>query len=153
MKRYLRCRYWIIAIVVSLSLFMGCATAPLGPMVQVMPAPGKPFEMYQKEVQECKDWAFQQIGGQAAVDKANTAAMEHTAIGTLLGTVVGALVGSASGHASGGAAIGAGAGMVVGGASGANSVGMSTAQLQRLYDNAYAQCMYSKGNQVSGARW
>jgi uncharacterized protein YcfJ len=122
-------------------------------MVQVMPAPGKPFEMYQKEVQECKDWAFQQIGGQAAVDKANTTAIEHGAIGTLLGTVVGALIGSASGHVGGGAGVGAGAGMVVGGASGANNAAMSTAQLQRLYDNAYAQCMYSKGNQVPGPRW
>jgi hypothetical protein len=152
MKRYLRYLYLIIATMISLSLFWGCATAPFGPTVQVMPAPGKPFDMYQKEVQECKDWAFQQIGGQAAVDKANETAIAHGAIGTLLGSAAGALVGSASGHASGGAAVGAGAGMVVGGASGANNAAMSTAQLQRLYNDAYEQCMYSKGNQVPSAR-
>jgi uncharacterized protein YcfJ len=115
-----------------------------------MPAPGKPLEVFQQECQECKDWAFQQIGGQKAVDEAQKTAVTHAVVGSVVGTAVGAAIGAGVGHPGSGAAVGAGTGLGVGAASGANSSAVSTAQLQRLYDNAYAQCMYAKGNQVPG---
>jgi len=146
MKRWLN----LMGIVVSIALLSGCATAPLGPTVAVMPAPGKPLEVFKQESDECKAWAFQQIGGQNAVDEAQKRAVTHAAVGTIVGTAVGAAIGGGVGHAVSGAAIGAGAGLGVGAASGANGSALSTAQLQRLYDNAYAQCMYAKGNQVPG---
>lgn len=146
MRRWLN----LMCIVVSLAFLGGCATAPLGPTVAVMPAPGKPLEVFKQESEECKDWAFQQIGGQKAVDEAQKRAATHAAVGTIVGTAMGAAIGGGVGHPGTGAAIGAGAGLGVGAASGANSSEVSTAQLQRLYDNAYAQCMYAKGNQVPG---
>lgn len=148
MKRYTGCVRLIIMAVVSLSLFAGCATAPMGPTVQVLPAAGKPFDLYQQEVQDCKKWAFDQMGGQAAVDNANKTAVTHGVIGALLGTATGAVIGAGTGSAGAGAAVGAGAGTVAGTASGAASAAQANMTLQQLYDNAFAQCMYAKGNQV-----
>ena len=33
----------------ALALLGGCATTPMGPTVQVLPSPGKPFEIFQQE--------------------------------------------------------------------------------------------------------
>lgn len=140
----------VAATVISL-LFSGCATAPFGPTVKVMPAPGKPFEMFQKEQTECKDWAFQQMGGQDAVDKANSTAFLHGLTGAVLGTAIGAVTGAGFGNAGAGAGIGAGAGMAEGTAVGAGSSARSTKVLQHLYNDAFEQCMYAKGNQVASA--
>lgn len=150
MKRTLTSLKLIVIAMVSLSLFAGCATAPLGPTVQVMPAPGKPFDLFQQEQKECQDYAFQKMGGQDAVDSANRSAAVKGVLGALIGTATGAVLGSAVGNAGTGAGIGAGAGILGGTTAGANSSANSTYQLQRLYDMAYMQCMYSKGNQVPG---
>lgn len=150
MKRLMICMSLAVVAMVSLSLIGGCVTAPLGPTVQVMPAPGKPLELYQQEVQECKKWAFDQMGGQAAVDNANQKAVATGVLGTLLGTAAGAVVGAGVGNAGAGAGIGAGAGMVGGAGAGGASSANSNLTLQQLYNNAFAQCMYAKGNQVPG---
>ncbi|MCX6786628.1 MAG: glycine zipper family protein [Candidatus Kaiserbacteria bacterium] len=136
--------------IVSLFVLTGCVTAPIGPLSITMPAPGKPLQMFQAEDKECREWALQQIGGQDAVDAANQRSAGHAIVGTLIGVAVGALIGGGVGDAGAGAAIGAGAGLAGGSASGANSAAYSSSTLQRLYDNAYLQCMYSKGNQVPG---
>ena len=51
-----------------------------------------------------------------------------------------------------GAAIGAGAGALAGTAYGANGSQYEQGGIQRQYDIAYTQCMYSRGNQVPGYR-
>ncbi len=157
MKKNIRCLNLIVVVIISL-FFIGCATAPFGPTVQVMPAPGKPFGVFQKEADECKAWAFQQMGGQEAVDRANSNAALQGVVGGAIGAGVGALTGAAMGHggrssgryAAQGAALGAGIGTAAGAARGAATSAYSTQQLQILYDDAYAQCMYAKGNQVPG---
>jgi hypothetical protein len=49
-----------------------------------------------------------------------------------------------------GAAIGAGAGALGGTAVGGSQAERTEFSLQRRYDIAYQQCMYSRGNQVPG---
>jgi hypothetical protein len=134
----------------SLLLVLGaCATAPVGPRVGVMPAPGKPFEVFIGEDQMCRQWAEHSSGANAAnsTEAGNKAWVNSAAAGTALGAVVGALAGGRDG-----AATGAALGMVVGSASGAEQSGVSSYDMQRRYDMAYQQCMYAKGNQVPGYR-
>ena len=122
-----------------------CATIPNGPGVFVVPAPGKPFELFRQEDAACRRWAEQQIGvaTQDVIDN-NTAT--GAVAGTALGAGLGALLGSASGHAGAGAIIGAAGGMLVGTAAGADSGRVYGRQTQRRYDIAYLQCMYAYDN-------
>jgi hypothetical protein len=51
---------------VSLAVLLaGCVQQPLGPSVAVMPAPNKPFEVFQQDQAACTGWANQQTAGQA----------------------------------------------------------------------------------------
>lgn len=138
----------IPALMVLLAL-SGCATLPTGPSVMVLPAPGKPFPVFQSEDAACRRWAEQQIG-MSAHENYNQNAVSRAAVGTVLGAGVGALLGAASGNAGAGAAIGAGSGLLLGTASGADSGQVYGQQAQRRYDNSYLQCMYASGNQVPG---
>jgi uncharacterized protein YcfJ len=122
-------------------LLAGCATTPLGPTVQVMPAKGKPFQQFAQEQAYCKNYATSQVQGQA--DRANTFGAGTAVVGTLLGAGLGAAVGGGQG-----AAIGAASGAVVGSGLGAANSGNRNGSIQEQYDNAYAQCMSSYGNQV-----
>jgi hypothetical protein len=47
----------------SVGLSAGCATAPSGPSVLVLPGTGKPFEQFQADVSVCRDWAARQVKG------------------------------------------------------------------------------------------
>ena len=49
-----------------------------------------------------------------------------------------------------GAGVGAGVGALAGTASGGDSTDQAGNVIQIQYNNAYEQCMYSKGNQVPG---
>ena len=87
----------------------GCATIPAGPSVVVMPAPGKPFDLFQREDATCRQYAQQQIGI-SPQDTINN----NTAAGAVIGGVLGAGLGSLSGRgtstalgAAGGALFGA----------------------------------------------
>lgn len=128
----------------------GCATVPTGPSVMALPAPGKPFEVFQVDDATCRQWAAQQIGQspQETVTQ-NTAA--GAVVGTAIGAGLGAAIGAASGHWGTGAAIGAGSGLLVGTAAGSNAGQVYGREAQRRYDHAYIQCMYANGNQVPGA--
>jgi hypothetical protein len=149
MRKFIVC----FCAVFSLGTFSACATIPPGPSVTVVPARGKPFELFQQEDALCRRWAEQRIGisPQEAINKdTTTGAM----VGTAVGAGFGALIGSASGQAGGGALIGSAAGMLVGAASGADSGRMSGQEVQRRYDSAYIQCMYAKDNHILGdSRW
>jgi len=116
----------------------------MGPTVQVMPAPNKPFDVFQQDEAYCKSVADSQVAGQ--VESANNQAVGAGVVGTLLGAGIGAAAGGGRG-AGLGAAVGAGAGTAVG----ANQSERAQYGIQAQYNNAYAQCMYSRGNQVPGA--
>lgn len=121
----------------------GCASEPLGPTVAVMPAPNKPLEVFTVEERQCRDYAERAVGGQTKA--ADDSAVAKAAVGTVVGAAVGAAIGGRDG-----AAVGAGGGLLVGSAAGAGHGSMSERQIQRRYDIAYLQCMYSFGNQVPG---
>jgi uncharacterized protein YcfJ len=132
-----------IAVAGAALTLAACATQPVGPMVQVLPAPYKPFEVFQQDHNECLRWAEDQTRGQA--QQANTRTVGAAVIGTVAGAALGGAVG-------GGRGVGVGAGL---GAAGGTVIGGSSAQeanygIQQRYDIAYAQCMYSKGNQIPG---
>lgn len=128
----------------------GCATMPTGPSVMVMPGPGKPFEVFMADDGICRQWAQQQIGGASPSQTANQNLANGAIVGTLVGAGLGAAIGAATGDIGAGAAIGAGAGLLGGTAMATNPAYASGWQLQRQYDIAYQQCMYSKGNQIPG---
>ena len=89
----------------ALFIFSGCMTnMPMGPRVAVMPAPGKPFDVFMSEEHMCRQYAEQSIGS-SPNDVASRNAVGTTAAGVAIGTAVGALAGG-----RGGAPIGAAVG-------------------------------------------
>lgn len=138
--------FMIILVMITVT---GCATIPPGPSVMVIPAPGKPFELFQREDAACRQWAEYQSGWNAN-ETVNENLVSGAAIGTLLGAGLGAAIGSGSGHTGTGAAIGAAGGMAIGAAGASDPARTSGLEVQRRYDIAYQQCMYSKGNQIPG---
>jgi hypothetical protein len=142
-------------LVVGLLMLAGCVTVPVGPSVAVMPAPGKPFEVFVADDAVCRLYAAQQAGltsPQVVEQGALSSAVAGTLLGGAAGAALGAAFGAAAGNAGLGAAAGAGAGLVMGTAVGADAgYGYGAAGwLQWRYDIAYQQCMYAKGNQVPG---
>ena len=130
-------------------LLASCAQTPMGPTVQVMPGPGKSFDQFQYDQAQCKGFAEQAVAGQA--QNANNQAVGAAALTTALGAGLGAAVGSGwHGGAGRGAAYGAGAGAVTGAAIGADMSSNAQMSIQQQYDNAFAQCMYAKGELVPG---
>ena len=126
----------------------GCAATPMGPTVQVMPGRGMSFDTFQYDMSLCRNFAENQVAGQA--QSANNRAVATGAITTLVGAGLGAAIGAAAGNAGAGAAIGAATGLGGGALYGGRQSDMANYSLQQQYDNAYAQCMYSRGNQVPG---
>ncbi len=124
-----------------LLLLASCASTPMGPTVRALPAQGKPFEVFQAEQTSCKQYAEDQVRGQA--DRANTTGLLEGVGGTVLGAGLGAALGG--GH---GAAVGAGIGAIGGTAVGADTSAHEQRGIQRQYNDAYVQCMVAKGNQV-----
>jgi hypothetical protein len=121
----------------------GCVQQPTGPTVGVMPAPNKPFEVFQQDQSLCTQYASQTVAGGA--QQANDQAVGIAALSTLLGAGLGAAIGGGQG-----AAIGAASGALGGTALAAGPSGNAQYGLQQRYDMAYSQCMYSRGNQVPG---
>ena len=127
----------------TLVLLAGCAMRPVGPTVAVLPAPYKPFEVFQRDQYDCRQFAGSQVAGGA--EAANNQAVGVAAIGTALGLALGAATGNGR-AATAGAVTGGALGAAIG-ANGSQNAGFG---LQRRYDIAYAQCMYARGNQVPG---
>jgi hypothetical protein len=123
------------------ALISACATEPMGPTVQVLPGQNKPFEVFQNDQVLCKQYADQQVAGQA--DAANQRGLGEAVITTALGAGLGAAVGGGRG-----AGVGAAAGGLVGANVGSGTSGRAGQSIQQQYNNAYVQCMYAKGNQL-----
>lgn len=127
--------------------FISCSsTKPMGPKVAIMPAPGKPFDVFVMEDKNCRAFAEQSIASAPSSARRNAAGT--VVAGTALGTAAGALIGGREG-----ASVGAGVGLIGGSAGGAGEANLEARDIQWSYDNAYAQCMYSKGNQVPGYQY
>ena len=125
-------------------LLGGCASAPMGPTVTVMPAPGMPLEQFQSIDATCRAFAQQQTAGYT--HSATQSGAVSGAAGALLGAAAGALIGGNQN----GAAVGAGVGLLAGSAGGAGNYNSEQMTAQQAYNVAYKQCMYSKGAQVPG---
>jgi hypothetical protein len=142
-----------VGLVVAGCFLAGCTVMPTGPSVMALPGSGKDVDQYQADVAACQQYANAVIAansGNAAA--ADNSAASAAATSALVGAAAGALIGSVSGQAGQGAAIGAGTGLLFGGAAGSSYTAMSSYQLQRGYDGAYLQCMYSRGNKVPAPR-
>ena len=124
-------------------LLAACAQTPMGPTVNVMPGPGKSLSDFQTDQLVCRQFAEQAVAGQAR--NANLRGAGAAALTTVLGAGLGAAIGG--GH---GAAIGAASGAVGGGGIGALTSSNAQGSIQDQYNNAFAQCMFTKGNQVPG---
>jgi hypothetical protein len=132
-----------LVLVAATGLLTACAQPPMGPRVAVMPAPNKPFNVFQEDDATCRQFAQNSVAG--TTEQANNAQVGGAIIGTILGAGLGAAVGGGQG-----AAIGAGAGAIGGTAYGSGGAQHATYSAQQRYDIAYSQCMYSHGNQVPG---
>lgn len=133
-----------LLLVTPLLVLAGCASLPSGPRVAVMPAPGKPLDLFSMEDRQCRNYADQAIG-----IAPRDAAAQNMVGSAIVGTAIGAAVGGLAGGNQG-AATGAAVGMVAGTASGSSQAAYAGADAQRRYDIAYQQCMYAKGNQLPG---
>ena len=136
----------ISALAVATILMVGCATTPVGPSLTVMPAPGKPFDVFKNDDKECRDYAQNSLN-----TTADEIAAKNTAKTAIVGAALGAVAGAvANGGSSKNVGTGAAVGLLGGAAMGATGGNDASKEVQRRYDIAYQQCMYSKGNQVPG---
>ena len=130
------------------ALLAGCATMPSGPAVPALPGTGKSVDAFQQDQAACQQYAQAVLGNGAAPEAVNDRAAAGAVGTTAIGAASGAIIGSASNQGGQGAAIGAGIGLLIGAINAANASSATQWQLQQQYDNAYFQCMYSRGNQV-----
>jgi hypothetical protein len=130
--------------VVAGALLLGaCTVMPTGPSMLVLPGTGRSMDKFRFDDNECRQYAYVQVGGVTTQDAANQAAVGSAVVGTAVGALAGAAIGGSQG-----AAVGAGVGLVGGSAVGTSSAYASGYGTQRQYDNAYIQCMYAKGHRV-----
>jgi hypothetical protein len=128
---------------VPIVFLAGCATAPTGPAVLVLPGTGKSFDLFRADDNECRSYAHSQVGGKTADTASTDAGVKSAVVGTAVGAVAGAALG---GHS--GAATGAGVGLAAGALAGTGAAQSSSLSLQQRYDFGYQQCMYAKGHKI-----
>ncbi len=125
------------------SLLAACVNLPSGPSVLTLPGTGKSFDQFRFDDYECRQYAYQQVGGTTTKQASATSGIESAAVGTGLGAAAGAAIGDGRG-----AAIGAGTGLLTGGLVGSEAARTSGYESQYRYDMSYIQCMYAKGHRV-----
>jgi hypothetical protein len=131
-------------LIAAAAIMTGCTTVPTGPSTLALPGSTKTFDEFRLDDGACRQYAFDSIGGQTA----DVAQQDSAARSVLAGAVIGALAGAAINGGTG-AAVGAGVGGAGGGLAGIGASDISASESQRRYDNAYTQCMYSKGHRVA----
>lgn len=135
---------------IALLALAACTTVPTGPAVMVLPGTGKSFDQFRFDDGACRQFAYDQIGGQTAARAQEDSGVKSAVVGT----AVGAIAGAAIGGNSAGAAAGAGVGLLGGSLAGAGAADQSARGAQHRYDVAYQQCMYAKGHKIpSSARF
>ena len=79
-----------LAIISSLASLAACVSAPTGPTIAIMPREGKPFDVFQQEDQQCREFA-----ANASKDTSNASLKEgatSAAIGAAIGAAAGAVI-------------------------------------------------------------
>src|SRR5712692_1207340 len=59
-REHMGTRWWVL--ILGLGLLSACTVLPTGPSVLVLPAVGKPMDVFQAEEGECRSYARQQLG-------------------------------------------------------------------------------------------
>lgn len=125
------------------ALLAGCATAPTGPSVLVLPGTGKSFDQFNRDEVYCRDYAMRGLEGKSPRKVSTDSTVATAAAGTMIGAVAGAALGGQDG-----AAVGAGTGLLFGSMAGSESGRYERSTSQTRYDNSYIQCMYGLGHRV-----
>lgn len=119
-------------------MILSACAGRMAPTVAIMPAPNKPFDVFQHDQTVCQEYANTLLA--PLVQQADGQAIWSALIGTALGAAVGG---------GRGAGIGAASGAIVGTSTGALSSQFAGMTLQQ-FEIAFSHCMYAKGNQVPG---
>ena len=77
------CIKWGI-VLLGIGMLSACVVTPTGPNVLVLPAPGKPFEVFQADEAVCRQYARSQVGIEPA-EAANQSVVTSGALGTIAG--------------------------------------------------------------------
>jgi hypothetical protein len=136
-------KYSRFALFAPFVLLGACAVTPTGPSVMALPGTGKTFDQFKADDAQCRQFAYNQIGGAATNQAATNSAVGSAVVGTALGAAAGAAFNGGSG-----AAVGAGVGLLAGSLFGTSSAQNSAYTAQQRYDYAYTQCMYASGERV-----
>jgi len=81
--------------VVAGALFLGaCTVLPTGPSILVLPGTGSSMDSFRYDDNECRQYAYAQIGGTTAQQAANQAAVGSAVVGTAIGAAAGTLRGA-----------------------------------------------------------
>jgi hypothetical protein len=131
--------YSFSAGICGLLCLASCAQPPIMPTAGVTPGPGKTDAAFAADASACKQTASVSIAGQ--VDAANRQATTGAVTGAAINLLSGGLsnVGSNFKDTASSAA-----------ADGLQKSQDSQGNIQSVYDAAYNQCMYAKGNNVPG---
>jgi hypothetical protein len=122
-------------------LLAGCAEQTMSPTAVVMPAPGKPFEVFSGEQSTCRQFAGNEVSGAATM--AGLTELGTVALGVGLGVGVGSEQRWPRARRYDEMA-GTMGGVALASHYGANA----QTGLQARYNLAYVQCMVAHGNQI-----
>ena len=122
----------------------GCVSVPTAPTTAALPGTNKGFEQFRFDEGDCRQYAYDSVGGVTATRAQEDAGVRSAFAGAAIGALIGGAI--SGGH---GAAVGAGIGGATGGIAGIGAGEVSAYEAQRRYDNTYTQCMYAKGHRVA----
>src|SRR5258706_14644934 len=91
-----RMRALAVVSVVALAALAGCVTVPQGPSVMVLPGDGRSFDQFRADDNECRNYAYYQVGGPAADQAVADTGARNAILGTLIGAAAGAAIGGNS---------------------------------------------------------
>ena len=77
---------------VAALLLVGCTTVPTGPSTMALPGTGKHFDQFRADDAECRQYAFDTIGGQTAAGTQQDTAVRSAVAGAALGALAGGAI-------------------------------------------------------------
>src|SRR5262249_59694601 len=78
---------------VAVLALAGCVSVPTGPSVMALPGTGRDFDSFRADDGGCRQFAYDQIGGQTATSSQQNAAVGSAVVGTAIGALAGAAIG------------------------------------------------------------
>jgi hypothetical protein len=124
-------------------LLVACVSLPTGPSLMALPGSSKSFEQFRSDDNYCRQFAYEQVGGETPNQAAVSSGVGTAVVGAGLVAAAGAVIGGGQG-----ALIGAGTGLAAGGLVGSDAASTSGYYAQQRYDMSYVQCMYGMGHRV-----